>query len=220
MKLTTKSFSTFLFATLASLGLVASALAQNPLKAPPAPGAANITGLLGSTYAGAAWNYYWLNDGPPSVAHGMTAYFNQALSDDLDLGVIYERTRTKGAGLSATEQKVALAATSYAKATWGKTFFSASIDRAWRRGDVIGRKGSWGIGAEGGIEAQVAQNFVLTPFIGWDRETGFNRNAARLGARATLHICRELSLTGQAQWLNYRRAADRAEYSVGMNYHF
>ena len=67
MKQNTKNLKNLILAAAASLGLAASALAQDPLKAPANPGDPMQLSLLGSTYSGLAWNYYKLDDGPPSV---------------------------------------------------------------------------------------------------------------------------------------------------------
>ncbi len=216
----TKNLKNLILVAAASLGLAASALAQDPMKAPPNPAAPAPQGLLGSTYAGLAWNYYKLNDGPPSVARGYSAYLNQALAENLDLGAGYDWMRARAAGFSATEQKLNLSLTSYAKTDGGKAFLTGGVDHAWRRGDVTGSHDSWGLGAETGYEYQAAPTWVITPFIGWDRETGFNRNDTRYGVRTAVRLNRSWSVTGTAQWIDMKREVDRAGYSVGMNFHF
>jgi hypothetical protein len=220
MKQNTKNLKTLILAAAASLGVAATALAQDPLKAPPNPNAAAGLGLLGSTYAGLAWNYYQLKDGPPSVARGATGYFSQALADNLDLGVTYDWMRTRSAAFSTTEQKLGLSMTHYLKTDWGKPYLTAEVDHAWRNSGLGGKNGSWGLGAEAGVEFQASPMWFVTPFVGWDRETGFNRNDLRYGARTTVRFTRQWSVTATAQWLDVKRDVDRAGYSLGVNYHF
>lgn len=216
----TKIAKNLILAAIATLGLSASAFAQDPMKAPPNPAAPTASGLLGSTYAGVAWNSYRLNDGPPSAGHGATAYFNQSLADDLDFSVSYDWMRAHSAVLSTTEQKLDWSVTGYTKQDWGKPFVTVGIAHAWRNGDVTGRHGSWGFGADMGIEFQAAPALAITPFVGWDRETSFSRNATRYGLRTTYRVSREWSVTATAQYLEVKRMANRAEYSLGLNYHF
>jgi opacity protein-like surface antigen len=215
----TNNLKNLILAAAVSLGFAASAFAQDPLKSPPNPNARTGEGLLGGTYTGIAWNYYKLNDGPPSVARGLSAYFNQALADNIDLGVNYDRLRARSAGFSTTEQKLGLSMTSFLKADWGKPFLTAGLDHAWRNSG-LGKHGSWGLGAETGVEFQANALWAVTPFVGWDRETSFNRNDLRYGVRSTVRLTRAWSVTGTAQWLDVKREVDRAGYSVGVNYHF
>jgi hypothetical protein len=220
MKQKIKSPKTIMLAATVTFGFAASAFAQDPAKAPPNPGAPVALGLLGGNYAGVAWNYYKLNDGPPAVARGATAFFNQSLDSNLDLGVDYDWQRARAAGFSTTEQKLGLSLTGYSKQDWGKPFVTAGVDHAWRRGEVTGRHGSWGLAAESGVEFQAAAAWVVSPFVGWDRETGFNRSDLRYGARTTYRFTREWSATATAQWMDFKRGVDRAGYSLGVNYHF
>lgn len=216
----TNHLKTLTLLATASLGFATSALAQDPMKAPLNPAAPVPQGLLGSTYAGVAWNYYDLRDGPPSVGRGATAYFNEALADNLDLGVGYDWARTTAAAFSTAEQKLDLSLTGYSKQTWGKPFVTFGIDHAWRHGNVVGRHGSWGMAAETGVEFQVAPALVVSPFIGWDRETSFSRNDMRYGVRTTYRVSREWSVTGTAQLVDLQHTADYTKFSVGVNYHF
>jgi hypothetical protein len=220
MKPKTNNLKNLILTVAAALGVTASAFAQDPMKAPPNPATPTGQGLLGGTYAGIAWNYYKLEDGPPSAARGATAYFNQALANAIDLGVGYDWLRTRSAGYSSTEQKLNLALTSYAPTEWGKTFLTLGGDYAWRNSGLTGRHGSWGLGAETGVEVQASPVWFVTPFVGWDRETSFNRNDLRYGLRTTWRVTRRVSVTGTAQWLDVKREVDRAGYSLGMNYHF
>lgn len=215
----TKNLKTFILTAAATLGVAASAFAQDPMKSPPNPAAPTAQGLLGSTYAGLAWNYYKLNDGPPSVARGATAYFNQSLADNLDLGVGYDWMRTRAAGFSTTEQKLGLSMTSFVKTDWGKPFLTAGLDHAWRNSG-LGKHGSWGLGAETGVEFQATPVWSVAPFVGWDRETSFNRNDLRYGVRTNYRITKEWSVTAAAQWLDVKREVDRAAFSLGVNFHF
>ena len=220
MKQNTKNLKNLLFAAAASLGLTAFAVAQDPMKAPPNPAEPTNYGLLGSTYAGVAWNYYRLSDGPPSAARGLTADFNQPLADDLDFGVGYDWLRTRAAGFSTSEEKLDLSTTTYARTDWGKPFLTAGVDHAWRDGDFAGRSGSWGLEAETGIEFQAAPALAVGPLAGWERETGFNRNILHYGARTTYRMSREWSATTALQWLDEKRDTDRAEFTLGVNRHF
>ncbi len=220
MKQNTKNLKNLLLAATAAFGFAAAAHAQDPSKAPPNPGAPTALGLLGSTYAGVALNYFSLHNGPPSVARGATAYFSQSLDSNLDLGVTYDWVRAHAAGYSATRQDLGLSLTGYSRQSWGKPFVTFGLDHAWRHGDVTGRHGSWGLGAETGVEFQAAPAWVISPFVGWDRETGFNQSDLRYGVRTTYHITREWSVTATAQWMDYKRLVDRTGYSLGVNYHF
>src|SRR4051812_17925008 len=125
MKQNTKNLKTLILATATSLGLAATAFAQDPLKAPGNPGDPLQQSLLGSTYSGVAWNYYQLDDGPPSVARGASAYFNQRLRDSLDLGVDYEWVRARASDYSASRQQIGLSLANYAKQSWGKPYATA-----------------------------------------------------------------------------------------------
>ena len=220
MKQNTKNLKTLILATAAALGLAATAFAQDPLKAPANPGDPVQQSLLGSTYSGVAWNYYKLDDGPPSVARGVSAYFNQRLGDNLDLGVDYEWLRARASDYSASHQQLGLSVASFSKQSWGKPYASTGLNYAWRHGSVSGRRGSLGLGAETGVEFQAASAWTIAPFVGWDRQTGFNQNDLRYGARTTVFFTNRWSATATAQKMDYKRLVDRIGYSVGLNYHF
>lgn len=215
------SFKILLVAAAASLGLAASAIAQSANVAVPKPSAAPADqGLLGSAYVGFAGSYASLSGGPPGVAHGFGVYYNQPLSDGLDLTVDYNWMRARAFGLQATGQRTDAILTGFNKEEWGKPFCSLGVSGDWRHSDWAASRHSFGLLAGGGVEFQAAPAIAVAPYVNFVRQTGYNQNEFDYGVKATYRLTHDWSVTAKAQYDDIHHAPNQAEYSLGANYHF
>lgn len=209
-----------LVVTLATFGLATSAWAQSPNVAVPNPASPASWGLLGSTYVSLTGNYVDLKGGPPGHARGWSFDYNQPLAPGYDLTIGYNWVRARAFGLKATDQSFDAALTAYFKQDWGKPFVQAGGGYDWVRADFAPNDHSYLVFGGVGAEFLVAPTFVITPYVNFARQTGYNQNEFDYGTKASLRITREWSVTAKVQYDDLRHAANQTEYSLGVNYHF
>ena len=205
-----------------SLGCAAAVRAQDPMKAPPNPAAdaSSGYGLLGSNYAGLAFDYYALHQGAPSVAHGFSFTDRTVMGDRVDTTFDYDWLRTRSAGGTSLRNRVAAGLSSYAVTDWGKPFVESSLGWRW---DKTGgpAKSSLLYRAATGFEFKLAPRFALAPYVAFDRATRFNQNETGYGLRANYRLTSDWNLAFRTEYQDVSHtSADRTLVSLGANYHF
>ena len=168
-------------AAAASLGLALSASAQTA-DAPASFG--NGAALLGSGYTSVAYRYTDLDNGSPSALRGAILTFNQPLQAGLDFTLSYDWARASADPIRLTNQDLNAGVTAFSKLEWGKPFVQALAGWEWRRGAGVSDS-SFAYTLGTGVEFQVAQPFLLTPYVNFVRATGFNRSEFDLGVKGT-----------------------------------
>ena len=207
-----------------SLGCAAAVRAQDPMKAPPNPAndATSGYGLLGSTYAGASVDYYALNQGAPSVAHGFSFTDRTVVGDRVDTTLDYDWLRTRSAAGTALRNRVSVGVggSTYAVTDWGKPFVEANLGWRW---DKMGgpAQSSFLYRAATGFEFKVAPGLAFAPYVAFDRATRFNQNETGYGLRANFRVNRDWDLAFRSEYQDVSHtSADRTLISLGANYHF
>lgn len=210
----------FILAAALSLGLVASAAAQNANVAVAPPTETLSTGgLLGSRYTEIAATYIDLTGGNPSVARGFKFDYNMPLKANLDLNLGYDWARAKFSGVRLTQQDVGVGATAYTNLSWGRPFALAAVGWQWQKGAGVSVDSfTYKVGV--GTEFQVAPAVVVTPFVNFVRATGFNDSEVDFGVKAAYRVTKDWSLTARVQYDAVRHNKDSTEYSIGAAYHF
>lgn len=204
----------------ASLGLALSAAAQSSDFAVPSPTPTELnSGLLGTGYTSVTFHYTDLDGGPPSALRGAGVEFNQAVRDGLDFKLGYDWSRASAGAYRFTGQDLSAGAVLYTKLDWGKPYVQALAGWEWARGGGYSDN-SFAYTLGTGVEFQVAQRFVLTPYVNFVRATGFNSSEFDLGAKATYRFSRQWGVSVGAEYNAVRHAKDATTYSVGVNYHF
>jgi opacity protein-like surface antigen len=198
-----------------SLGLALSAAAQTADVAVPAAG----WGLLGTNYSSLTYRYTDLDNGPPSALRGAGVEFNQAWQPGFDFTLGYDWARASAGSLRLTSQDLNAGVTAYTKLEWGKPFVQALAGWEWRRGGGASDS-SFAYTLGTGVEFQVAQAFVVTPYLNFVRATAFNRSEGDLGVKGTYLLNRQWSLTAGVEYQAISHAKDSTQYSLGVNYHY
>jgi hypothetical protein len=216
------NIKTLIFAAAVSLGAVSVAPAQSAPAMAPAPSPAPtepLGGLLGSRYTEIGYNYIDLTGPGPKDANGFAVAFNQPLRSNLDLTLDYDWARTHYAGDHFTQQDAEIGATAYSSLTWGRPFALAAVGWEWGRGGGISDDSfRYKLGV--GTEIPVARPVVITPFVNFVRETGFNDNEVDFGVKAAYRVTKDWSVTARVQYDAVSHAKDAAEYMLGVAYHF
>lgn len=218
MKQNTK-ITSLIFAAAVSLGLAASASAQSANVAVPTPSETVSTGLLGSRYTSATYNYIDLTGPGPKDANGYAIAFNTPVAAGFDLTANYDWARANYAGMRFTQQDLSLALTAYTNLSWGKPF--AMVDAGWQWGKGAGISDDSFVYKLGvGVEFQAAPALAVTPYVNFVRATGFNDSEFDLGVKAAYRVTKDWSIIAKAQYDAIRHDKDAAEYSLGAAYHF
>jgi opacity protein-like surface antigen len=204
----------------ASLGLALSAAAQSATASVPESAPMPYWGLLGTSYTGVAFNYTQLDAGAPSAMRGADLTFNQPLSAGFDLNLGYDWGRASTGTARLTDQDLNLGLTAFTKLDWGRPYVQALAGWEWRRGSGFADDNSFAYTLGTGVEFQVAQPFVITPYINFVRATGFNRSEFDLGVKGTYRLTKEWSLTAGVQYDAVRRDKDAKEFTLGVNYQY
>ncbi len=218
MKQKTKLKSLILTAA-ASLGLALSASAQSATATVPESAPMPYWGLLGTSYTGVAFNYTQLDAGAPSAMRGAEFTFNQPLAAGYDFNLGYDWGRASTGSVRLTDQDLNLGATAFTKLDWGRPFVQALAGWEWRRGGGVSDS-SFAYTLGTGVEFQLAQPFVLTPYINFVRATGFDRSEFDMGVKGTYRLTKQWSLTAGLQYDAVRRDKDAKEYTFGVNYQY
>lgn len=196
--------------------------AQDPLKAPPNP-AADATsgyGLLGSNYAGLAFDYYRLNQGAPGVAHGFSFTDRTVVGDRVDTTLDYDWLRARSAGGTFQRNRVMTGLSSYAVTDWGKPFVEGSLGWRWDKSGGPAQS-AFLYRAATGVEFKLAPRFAFAPYVAFDRAPRFNQNETGYGVRANFRMTRDWNLALRSEYQDVSRtSADRTLFSVGADYHF
>ncbi len=203
----------------ATLGLALTASAQSATASVPESAPTPYWGLLGTSYTGVAFNYTQLDAGAPSALRGAELTFNQPLSAGLDLNLGYDWGRASAGSVRLTDQDLNLGATAFTKLDWGRPYVQALAGWEWRRGAGVSDS-SFAYTLGTGVEFQVAQPFLLTPYVNFVRATGFNRSEFDLGVKGTYRLTKEWSLTAGLQYDAVRHDKDAKEFTLGVNYQY
>ena len=219
MKQNTK-IKSFIFAAAVSLGVAMTASAQTASATAPAPSQPEpAAGLLGSRYTGVAYDYLDLSGTGPNHAQGLDLTFNQPLAANFDLNLGYDWARANYAGARYTQQDFEVGSTAYTNLNWGKPFALAAAGWDWARGGGA-HDDSFFYKVGVGVEFPVAGSFSVSPFVNFERATGFNENEFDFGVKAEYRVTREWGVAARVQYDSIQHASDQTEYTLGVNYHF
>ncbi len=214
----------FLRRSLLCAALAGGALSAATPDAEPVPAEAPVkpAGLLGTTYATITAEYLHLNDGPPSVARGLLATFNYALSPGLDLGYTGEDLRLHASGLSASAGRGAFSVTRFAPVNGANFFVMADAGLA-----VLSAPGrdvdSFTYRVGFGLEKPLGADTVLTLYERFQRNTSrsLRNSEAQVGGKLTVKLTTRLSLSlGLESRENYPQKHRSGVYSLGMDYRY
>lgn len=209
-----------ILAAAVSLGCVASAAAQSANVAVPNPATTeSVGGLLGSRYTKAEYLYIDFGGNGPSHADGFKLEFNQPLNANFDLIATYDWMRAKYAGVRLKGQDAEIGAVAYTRLDWGRPFVLATAGWQWQKAASL-KDDSFSYKVGVGTEFQIAPSFVVTPFVNFARQTGFNNSEFDLGVKAAYHVTPNWSITASAQYDSIRNSDDASEYSIGAAFRF
>ena len=219
MKQKTKLGLTFLAAA-AVLGLAAPAFAQEA----DATGTATTPsthswGLLGSAYSGAAFTYDHIASSSPSEWRGFNVELNQPLRAGLDFNLNYDWAQADNYLLRLTQHDLNAGVTAFTSLDWGKPYVQALAGWEWREGNGPGTN-SFAYTLGTGVEFQVAQSLVLTPYVNFVRATSFNSSEFDFGVKTAYRLTREWSVTAGVQYAAVRHTKDGTGFWAGLNYHY
>lgn len=160
------SFKTLILAAAASLGFAVAAIASDdPSTAVPRPlDAAGSRGLLGETYTHLGYSYIDTNHSEVD-AHSFDFSMNRGLYHGVDTMFEYNYTQSEPfAGGKAWQQTLLAGGRWYKTLNSLKPYAEAGLGWSWID-TPFGNDNSWAWFAGVGIEAAVAQNVTVTPFI-------------------------------------------------------
>jgi hypothetical protein len=210
----------YVLAAAAALGLALPAFAQDAdATMNTAAAATHSWGLLGTAYTGAAFTYEHIESTSPSEWRGFTVDVNQPLRAGLDFNLAYDWAQADNYLLRLTQHNLNAGVTAYSAFNWGKPYVQALAGWEWREGNGPSDN-SFAYTVGSGVEFQVAQPLVLTPFVNFVRATAFNQSEIDTGVKTAYRLNREWSVTAEAQYAAVRRARDGAGYSLGLDYHY
>jgi len=209
-----------ILAVAAALGLAVSASAQST-DATTTASAPTTTGFgqLGSAYSGVAYTYDHVESSSPSEWRGFALDYNRPLSAGLDFNLGYDWRQGQNYVLRLTQQNLDAGLTAFTALDWGKPYLQALAGWEWQEGYGPGAD-SFAYSVGTGVEFQVAQPFVLTPFVNFLRATKFDQNEVDYGVKTAYRLTREWDLAASVQRDAVRDANDRMGYSLGVDYHF
>lgn len=206
-----------LLAAAAALGLATTALAgEGPDAA--VPGA--IRGdLLGRNYAGVTYDYHDLEGGAPSVARGYTFEANLPVREHVDFKLTHEYVEAKAFGLKVRNNTLFASGVVYGTpGSFGLPYVEAGAGWSWLGGAADDDSFAYRVGV--GSEFGVAPSITVTPFLNFQRATGFNSSELRPGVKATYRFADNWGLQGKVEYVAARHDSDATEYSLGVNYRF
>jgi opacity protein-like surface antigen len=165
--------------TALTLGLTLSASAQtmqntsstsdaSPGQTPSAPG----PGLIGTSYVELSYGYQKQENEPTSlrdfelVSNGAVQKVNNW---GLDGNFTYDHAYGYANNFSDRRDEIEVGPTAFLTEFWGKPFVTADAGFAWQHAAGVSRK-SYAYTVTGGVEFQVANNWVLTPYIEYQGE--------------------------------------------------
>lgn len=207
-----------LLSAVAAAGLATSAFAGGDEPNTPAPVAADhYAGLLGQTYAGLTYSYINLDASPVNAASYGFEY-NLPVRTGFDAVFNYDWVQSGPvAGDRAHEQR--LGATLRAVFTpggWGRPYVEAGAGYDWVKfAGIRDHSFLWVAGA--GIEFQTFSRLTVTPFVRYERATGYDdADEVGYGVKANYWINRQWALTGAVS----RNDDKDVTYRVGVNVSF
>jgi hypothetical protein len=204
-----------LLSAVAAAGLATSAFAGGDEPNPPAPADLN-TGLLGQAYAGLTYSYLNLDASPVNAASYGFEY-NLPVKTGFDAVFTYDWAQSGPvAGDRAHEQQLGATLRAFASGGWGRPYVEVGAGYDWLK--FAGAKDHsflWIAGA--GIEFQPVAKLTVTPFVRYDRATGYDdADGVSYGVKANYWINRQWALTGALS----RNDDKDMTYKVGVNVSF
>jgi len=206
-----------ILAAAASLGLMASAFAQNANVAVPNPAQTDTgAGRLGFRYTEVGYNYLDFSGGH---ADGFGVEFNQPLNTGFDFNATYDWARARLSGITAKGQDLWLGLNAFSNQSWGKPYVLAAVGWNWQKAAGI-HDDSFEFKVGTGAEFAIAPAFTVTPYINYARATAYNDSQIELGAKAAYRIADAWLLTAHVQHNFVRHEDDDTEYGLGVAYRF
>lgn len=197
----------------ASLGLAATAAAQTPAEAAPVN---QGEGLLGQTYTELAYTYTHVHDSAFDNVNGFAFRYNQALSAGFDWNAGYAWGRSNEfAGVRARQEELTLGVTAFTDYKGTRPFIEPGV--GWTRVKVGGVKDDsffYYVGV--GVEFQVAQPLVLTPYAQFVDATEWSGSTWNFGVKSAYRLTRQWSATADVSIDDDRNTG----VSLGLAYKF
>lgn len=219
------NLKSYILAATVSLGVVSIASAQQATTTAPAATQTTTTttdsgtGLLGSRYFGANYEYLAFDGSGPNHADGFGLAYNQPITANLDLGANYDWARARYSGYRLTQQNADLSLTGYTNLGWGKPYAFADAGWAWARGGGVSDDSFlYALGV--GVEFPVVTSFVVSPYVDFARATGWNQNEWDFGVKAEYRVTKQVGIFAKIQYDAVSHTDDATEYVIGANYHF
>jgi len=204
-----------LLSAVAAAGLATSAFAGGDEPNTPVPVGPN-TGLLGQTYAGLTYSYINL-DASPINADSYGFEYNLPVRTGFDAVFTYDWAQSGPfAGDRAHEQQLAATLRAFASGGWGRPYVEVGAGYDWLKfAGIKDHSFFWIAGA--GIEFQPVAKLTVTPFVRYDRATGYDdADEVSYGVKANYWINRQWALTGAVS----RNDDKDMTYKVGVNVSF
>lgn len=209
----------YLIAAVASLAIAGALSAQGTT--PDPSGATNVQkvsyGLLGENYSGLDYSYTHLDSSPLDNINGFKFRYNQALHKGLDFGLGYEWGRSNEVGnLRLKQQELTANVTAYFDHTSNlRPYIQPGIGWTWSK-IGSGKSDSFLYFVGVGAEIQVAQTWVVSPYVQFVDATSYSGHDVNFGVKSTYRINRDWSLQGE---ISINDSHDTG-LSLGVNYHF
>lgn len=204
----------------ATLGIVGTLSAQTSSQDASDPAKASQGanyGLLGERYGGLDLSYTHLDGSAFDDINGFLFRYNQPLYAGLDFGLGYEWGRSDDVGnLRLKQQELTASVTAYTDYSGNlRPYVQPGIGWTWSKaGSAKSDSFLYFVGA--GVEVQVAQSWVVSPYVQFVDATEYSGSNVNFGVKSAYRFNRNWGLQGDISIDDDQNTG----LSVGVNYHF
>jgi len=207
------TLKTLILAAAVSLGLSATALAQDGTQVPN-PAAGTSHGLLGQSYAIASYSYI-NNHGTDIDAHAYDFTLNQNVRDGIDALMEYDYTNSESLlGGRDNHRMIDAGVRAYTITHGFKPFVEAGLGWIWEKAPFGYRANSAAYFVGTGAEFQVTKDFSVTPLVRFT--DGMKRDInhkVTYGVKANYWLSERVGLTADVLRDNHRDM----QYTLGVS---